>query len=100
MKILRTPDDCFNNLPGYPFRPNYIEIGGNENQPFRIHYIDEGPMDAEPVLLMHGEPTWSYLYRKMIPPLVDAGFLGDGIDIGPVEAVSSACSSGALMVGR
>ena len=67
--ILRTPDSRFENLPDYPFSPNYIEING-----LRIHYVDEGPQDAPPILLMHGEPSWSYLYRKMIPPLNEAGF--------------------------
>jgi haloalkane dehalogenase len=74
MNILRTPDIYFDNLSDYPFKPNYIEIRDSEDQALRIHYIDEGPIDAEPVLLMHGEPTWSYLYRKMIPVLIDAGY--------------------------
>jgi haloalkane dehalogenase len=67
--ILRTPDSRFENLPDYPFSPNYIEIDG-----LRVHYVDEGPQDAPPILLLHGEPSWSYLYRKMIPPLNAAGF--------------------------
>lgn len=69
MKLLRTPDERFENLPGYPFKPNYVESDG-----VRIHYVDEGSRDAENVLLMHGEPTWSYLYRRMIPLVVDAGY--------------------------
>lgn len=68
MDVLRTPDDRFANLPGYPFDPHYVDV--NE---VRIHYVDEGPADAAPVLLLHGEPSWSYLYRKMIPILVEAG---------------------------
>jgi haloalkane dehalogenase len=68
MEILRTPDAHFANLADYPFEPNYHEVDG-----LRIHYVDEGPRDAAPVLLLHGEPSWSYLYRKMIPPLVAAG---------------------------
>lgn len=68
MNALRTPDDCFANLPGYDFEPHYVDIGG-----LRMHYVDEGPADAAPVLLLHGEPSWSYLYRKMIPPLAAAG---------------------------
>lgn len=68
MEVLRTPEERFENLPGYPFAPNYIEIAG-----LRMHYVDEGPRDAEPVLLLHGEPSWSFLYRKMIPILVEAG---------------------------
>ncbi len=68
MDVLRTPDERLSNLPGYPFAPRYVEIRG-----LRMHYVDEGPPDREPVLLLHGEPSWSYLYRKMIPALVDAG---------------------------
>jgi haloalkane dehalogenase len=74
MKILRTPDDSFKNLPGYAFKTNYMEIPGGEGKKLRVHYVDEGPADAQPVLLMHGEPTWSYLYRKMIPVIIDAGY--------------------------
>ncbi len=68
MKALRTPEDRFVDLPGYEFESHYVEIDG-----LRMHYVDEGPADAAPVLLLHGEPSWSYLYRKMIPPLVAAG---------------------------
>jgi haloalkane dehalogenase len=73
MDILRTPDDRFQDLPDYPFRPNYAEVPGPHDHVLRLHYLDEGPRDAKPVLLLHGEPSWSYLYRKMIPPLVAAG---------------------------
>ncbi len=66
MDILRTPDECFAALPGYPFAPHYVDIDG-----VRIHYVDEG--SGAPILLMHGEPSWSYLYRKMIPILASAG---------------------------
>ncbi len=69
MELLRTPDEQFTNLPGYAFAPHYITVDG-----VRIHYVDEGAQDAEPVLLLHGEPSWSYLYRKMIPILTAAGF--------------------------
>lgn len=67
--ILRTPDDCFEKLADFPFQPHYIEVDG-----YRIHYLDEGASDAAPILLMHGEPSWCYLYRKMIPILVNAGY--------------------------
>jgi haloalkane dehalogenase len=67
MEILRTPDERFRDLPGYPFAPHYVEVGG-----LRMHYVDEG--DGPAVLLLHGEPSWSYLYRKMIPLLTGAGF--------------------------
>jgi haloalkane dehalogenase len=69
MKALRTPDARFENLSGYDFDANYVEIDG-----LRMHYVDEGPRDGPVVLLLHGEPSWSYLYRHMIPPLRDAGF--------------------------
>ena len=69
MELLRTPDERFTNLSGYPFAPHYVEVDG-----VRIHYLDEGPADAEPVLLMHGEPSWSYLYRTMIPIITAAGY--------------------------
>jgi len=69
MEILRTPDECFQNLPGYPFKPHYIEVDG-----LRIHYVDEGPRDAALVFMLHGEPSWSYLYRKMIPIITAAGY--------------------------
>ena len=68
MEVLRTPDDRFANLPGYSFAPHYLEVGD-----LRIHHVDEGPPGAPPVLLLHGEPSWSYLYRKMIPSLIAAG---------------------------
>jgi haloalkane dehalogenase len=68
MEILRTPDERFNNLPGFDFTPHYVEIAG-----LRIHYVDEGPPMAAPVLMMHGEPSWSYLYRKLIPIITAPG---------------------------
>ncbi len=73
METLRTPDDRFENLPGYDFEPNYLDVPDGEGGQLRVHYIDEGPADANPVLMMHGEPSWAYLYRKMIPGIVAAG---------------------------
>ena len=67
-QVLRTPEARFANLPDFAYTPHYTEVGG-----LRIAHIDEGPRDAPTVLLMHGEPTWSFLYRKMIPVLLDAG---------------------------
>ena len=67
--ILRTPDERFDDLKDYPFKPNYLIIGNT-----RIHYIDEGPKDGQIIYLLHGEPTWSYLFRKMIPTLVNEGY--------------------------
>jgi haloalkane dehalogenase len=69
MEALRTPDECFAGLTDWPYEPHYVEVGDG----LRMAYVDEGPRDADPVLLLHGEPSWSYLYRKMIPPLVEAG---------------------------
>lgn len=73
MKTLRTPDERFRDLAGYQFGPNYLEAADGEGGVLRIHYLDEGPRDTGVVLCLHGEPSWSYLYRKMIPVFVDAG---------------------------
>ncbi len=83
---MRTPDERFTDLPGYPWRPHYLEWRG-----LRAHYLDEGS-GARTLLCLHGEPTWSYLYRKMIPPFLAAGyrvvapdFIGFGRSDKPVE---------------
>ncbi|MFP6801799.1 MAG: haloalkane dehalogenase [Pseudomonadales bacterium] len=73
MKILRTPDACFQDLQDYPFEPQYTNIKTEDGGELRIHHIDEGPADGPIVLCMHGQPVWSYLYRKMIPYLNKAG---------------------------
>ncbi|HVA06595.1 MAG TPA: haloalkane dehalogenase [Acidimicrobiales bacterium] len=73
MKTLRTPDECFADLPGFSYAPHYAEVADGEGGTLRVHYLREGAADAPVVLLMHGEPSWSYLYRKMIPVLVSAG---------------------------
>jgi haloalkane dehalogenase len=67
-EVLRTPDERFRDLPGYAFEPRYVGVDG-----LRMHYVDEGPRDAPPVLMLHGEPSWSYLYRKMIQVITAAG---------------------------
>ncbi len=67
--FVRTPDANFDNLPDFPYAPHYLDWNG-----LRLHYVDEGPKEAPVALLMHGEPDWSYLYRKMIPPLLAAGY--------------------------
>ena len=68
VQFVRTPDERFENLPNFPYEAKYVEIDG-----LRQGYVDEGPADADPVLLLHGQPSWSYLYRKMIPVLVASG---------------------------
>jgi haloalkane dehalogenase len=73
MRFLRTPDDRFENLPGYPFSAHYLDVSDGEGGSLRMHHVDEGPRDAAVVLMLHGEPTWSYLYRKMVPVFVGAG---------------------------
>jgi haloalkane dehalogenase len=73
MQFLRTDDARFEDLADYAFAPRYVEVDDTEGGLLRVHYVDEGPRDAAPVLLMHGEPTWCYLYRHMIPLLVAAG---------------------------
>ena len=73
MQALRTTDDRFAGLPGYDFAPHYAEVADSEGGMLRVHYLREGDRSAPVVLLMHGEPSWSYLYRKMIPVLTGAG---------------------------
>jgi haloalkane dehalogenase len=71
--VLRTPDDRFVGLPAFPFAPHYVDVVARGVEPVRMAYVDEGPRDAPPVLLLHGQPTWSYLYRHVIAELVGAG---------------------------
>ncbi|MGI8661579.1 MAG: alpha/beta fold hydrolase, partial [Acidimicrobiales bacterium] len=75
MEILRTPDDRFADLSGYDFEPNYVEVAASDGSGdnLRVHYLDVAGTSGETVLLLHGEPSWSYLYRKVIPPLVAGG---------------------------
>ena len=73
MKYLRTPDQRFAALPDYPFKPHYLMVDDTEGGELRMHYVDEGARSAAAVLMLHGEPSWSYLYRKMIPPIAAAG---------------------------
>jgi haloalkane dehalogenase len=73
LKILRTPDERFANLPDFPFTPQYCDVKDSDGTALRIHYVDEGPTSANPVLLMHGEPSWSFLYRKIIERLAARG---------------------------
>ncbi len=74
MRVLRTPEERFAGLADYPFAPHYLTVTDADGTDLRIHYLDEGHPDAPVVLLMHGEPSWSYLYRKFVPDLVSRGF--------------------------
>jgi haloalkane dehalogenase len=73
MQVLRTPDEPFESLPGYGFDPHYVDVPDGDGGRLRLHYVDEGPADGAPILLLHGEPSWSYLYRTMIPVITAAG---------------------------
>jgi len=74
MDFLRTPDERFKNLPAYNFTPHYVSVPDSEGGELRLHYVEEGPANGQTVLLLHGEPSWSYLYRKMIPAIMQAGY--------------------------
>ena len=76
MKVLRTPEDRFADLPDFGYPPRYAEVGG-----LRLAYVETGPADGEPVLLLHGEPSWSFLYRKVMPVLADAGLRAIAADL-------------------
>ena len=78
MRVLRTPDERFDELPGFPFAPHYLDVPSGDTdeggvEALRVHHLDEGPNDGETVLCLHGEPSWSFLYRKMVPVLSAAG---------------------------
>jgi haloalkane dehalogenase len=74
MRVLRTPEERFAALADYPFAPHYITVTDADGTDLRVHYLDEGHPDAPVVLLMHGEPSWSYLYRKFVPGLIARGY--------------------------
>jgi haloalkane dehalogenase len=76
VKLLRTPDDRFADLPDFGYPPRYADVGG-----LRLAYVETGPADGEPVLLLHGEPSWSFLYRKVMPVLADAGLRAIAADL-------------------
>ena len=71
--VLRTPDEQFADLPGFDLEPHYVEVTADGVPPLRMHHLDEGPRDGPVALLLHGQPTWSYLYRHVVPVLVSAG---------------------------
>jgi haloalkane dehalogenase len=71
--VVRTPDERFADLPGYAFEPHYLDVETEGLDPVRMHYVDEGPADGPVALLLHGQPTWSFLWRRVIDTLVEAG---------------------------
>jgi haloalkane dehalogenase len=73
MQTVRTPGDRFDNLPEFPYAPRYCDVPDDDGGVLRVAWVQDGPESADPVLMLHGEPSWSYLYRKMIPVLVAAG---------------------------
>lgn len=73
IKVLRTPDERFDNLPGYPFAPNYVEVEARGVPAVRMHYVDAGPAGGPVVVLLHGQPTWSFMYRNVVRVLADSG---------------------------
>jgi haloalkane dehalogenase len=92
VKVLRTPDDRFQRLPGFDFEPHYVEVPAPNGETLRMHYLDEGRSEGPPVVMLHGQPSWSYLYRAMIPRLTQAGLrvlapdlIGFGRSDKPVE---------------
>ena len=81
MQLIKTPDHYFENLEDYPFSPNFIELKDGEGGVLNMHYVDEGPRDGQPVVMIHGNPTWSYMWRKLIPVLASAGYRAIAIDL-------------------
>jgi haloalkane dehalogenase len=80
MTVLRTPDERFANLPGYPFAPHYVTVDDFECGTLRLHYLDEGPRDGPVIFMLHGNPTWTYLFREVIPRLTAAGYRTIALD--------------------
>lgn len=74
MEFLTTPEHCFEQIVDFDYAPHFLRVDDYEGSSLKLHYIDEGPRDANVVLMLHGEPSWSYLYRKMIGPVVEAGY--------------------------
>ena len=89
MEILRTPDERFVGLPDFPFEPRYVEIDDGVGGRLRMHYVDEGPASGEVVLLLHGEPSWSFLYRKMIPVLTRMRLRAVALDLSASAGVTN-----------
>src|SRR4051812_43853649 len=81
MRTLRTPDERFATLPDFGYAPHYADVPDPDGGTLRMSWVEDGPADGEPVLLLHGEPSWSFLYRRMIPPLAGAGLRVVAVDL-------------------
>jgi len=81
MEIRKTPDKCFENLPDYDFEPNYVTLDDDEGGTLNMHYIEAGPANGQPVVMIHGNPTWSFMWRKIVRHLGDAGYRAIAIDL-------------------
>ena len=81
MKIIRTPDSCFEGLHEYPFAPHYAEVSDQDGGTLRVHYIEAGPADARPVVFIHGNPSWSYAWRNVVPVVAEAGYRAIAVDL-------------------
>ncbi|MDV6012354.1 haloalkane dehalogenase [Haloechinothrix sp. LS1_15] len=81
MRSLRTPEDRFSALPGFPYQPSYVQVADADGGSLRMAYVADGPADGPVVLLLHGEPTWSYLYRSVLPVLAGAGIRAIAVDL-------------------
>jgi haloalkane dehalogenase len=81
MRVLRTPDERFATLPGFAYEPRYGEVPDGEGGRLRMAYVEDGPIDGPPVLLLHGEPSWSFLFRKVMPVLAAAGLRAIALDL-------------------
>jgi hypothetical protein len=81
--VLRTPEECFENVFEYSFEPNYAVVPDGDGGTLRVHYVDEGPHDGAPVVFLHGNPTWSYVWRNVVPPVAAAGYRAIAMDLLP-----------------
>lgn len=81
MKIRKTPAHCFDNLPDYDFAPHFVTLDDDEGGTLDMHYIEAGPADGQPVVMIHGNPTWSFMWRKIVRALADAGYRAIAIDL-------------------
>src|SRR3984893_4239718 len=95
MQVLRTPEDRFADLPGFGYPPQYADVGG-----LRLAYVEAGPPGGEPVLLLHGEPSWSFLYRTVMPVLADAGLRAIAADLAGVGGADKAADVSDHTYGR